>query len=293
MNSQQFYHWCSTSESSLSPSKTLIMGVLNITPNSFSDGGRYLNAQSACERAQEMVRQGVDLIDVGGEASNPGAHSISVDEELGRVIPVIRAIRDVSDVCISIDTCRAQVMNDAVAAGVSMINDILALTGKDSLRCAQRLNVPVCLMHMKGTPQTMQDAPSYQQDVVEEINQFFYDRIEACINAGIPKKNLILDPGIGFGKSTQHNLTILNQLQEFNRHDLPVLIGVSRKRIIGDVLNKSVSERMIGGIAIAIHAAIQGVKIIRTHDVDETNQALRMVEAIGLCPMSNNKVKIE
>ncbi len=260
------------------------MGVLNITPNSFSDGGRYQNIQEACKRALDMVQQGADLIDIGGEASNPhgGYESISVDEELSRVIPVIAAIRERSDVCISIDTCKAPVMEQAVAAGASMINDITALQGENALDTARRLDVPVCLMHMQGNPQTMQDAPHYPDGVVDEINQFFSARIEACIKAGISKKHVILDPGIGFGKSTSHNLSILNHLSVFNQHQFPVLLGVSRKGFIGEVLNKGVSERMIGGISVALYAVMQGVKIIRTHDVNETSQALRMLVACRL-----------
>ncbi len=258
------------------------MGVLNITSNSFSDGGHYLNCQRACERALEMIRQGVDVIDVGGEASNPyGRYEmISVEEELSRVIPVISAIRARSDVAISIDTCKAQVMEHAVAAGATMINDIMALRGENALSVAQRLQVPVCLMHMQGQPNTMQKAPCYPHGVVEEITQFFSERIEACLQSGIPATRIILDPGIGFGKTTSHNLTILKQLSTFNQFKYPLLIGVSRKGFIGEVLDKSVSERLIGGVAIAVYAMLQDVKIIRTHDVDETRQALSMLEAI-------------
>ncbi len=282
VNSQEFRSWCNALDVATPLSKPLIMGVLNVTPNSFFDGGRYRDLNQARSRALTMLEQGADLIDLGGEASNPygGYESISVDEELSRVIPVLQTIRDISDVCISIDTCKAEVMREAVAAGASLINDIQALEGQDSLRVAQQLNVPVCLMHMNGTPQTMQDAPEYQHDVVDEINQFFSERVEACVNAGIPRELLILDPGIGFGKSMMHNLNILNHLPEFHRHRRPLLLGVSRKRVIGDVLQKPVSERMIGSIAAAVYASLQGVAMIRTHDIDETNQALTMVSAI-------------
>lgn len=229
-----------------------------------------------------MVQQGVDLIDIGGEASNPygGYEQISVDEELSRVIPVILAIRERSDVCISIDTCKAAVMEQAVAAGASMINDIMALQGKDALETARRLDVPVCLMHMQGTPETMQVAPHYPQGVVSAVNAFFSERIGACLAAGIAKQHLILDPGIGFGKSTSHNLSILNQIEAFDHHQLPVLLGVSRKGFIGQILNKNISERMIGGLSVALYAVMQGVKMIRTHDVDETSQALRMLYCV-------------
>lgn len=280
MNSQQLRDWC------LNPrrqSKPLIMGVLNITPNSFSDAGRYLHTNDACQRALSMIEAGADLIDVGGEASNPFVSPISADEELSRVIPVIRAIREVSDVCLSVDTSKAVVMKEAVDAGASMINDIHALTGDDSLQIAKMLNVPICLMHMKGTPQTMQIDPDYPFDVIEEINQFFTQRIEACKAAEIPLEHLILDPGIGFGKSTLHNLQILKRLSEFTQHNRPLLLGVSRKSMIGAVLSKSVHERMIGGVAIAVYAQMQGTNMIRTHDVDETNQALTMLDSIKQC----------
>lgn len=282
VNNQQFLEWCDAP----TLKKPLIMGVLNITPNSFSDAGCYQNTQKACLRALEMLEQGVDIIDVGGEASNPygGCAPVSSDEELSRVIPVILAIRERSDICISIDTCKAVVMKQAVQAGASMINDIMALQADDALTTAHRLNVPVCLMHMQGNPLTMQDAPRYPDGVVGHINHFFSERIKACTEAGIPEKHLILDPGIGFGKSTSHNLTILNELKAFDHHQLPVMLGVSRKGVIGQVLNKSISERMIGGITIALYAVMQGVKIIRTHDVDETSQALRMLDAINRVP---------
>ena len=256
------------------------MGVLNITPDSFSDGALYLDVNAACLRAREMVSEGADLIDLGGEASHPFAKEVSVDEELSRIIPVIRAIRETSDVCISVDTRRAVVMYEAVNAGASMINDISALTGVNSLEMASKLNVPICLMHMKGTPQNMQSNPEYQIGVVEEINQFFDKRINACIKAGIPRENLILDPGIGFGKLVLHNLQILKQISEFRRHQLPLLLGVSRKQTIGVVLNQPVSKRLFGGLAIAVYAMLQGVQIFRTHDVEQTKQALFMVGSI-------------
>lgn len=264
----------------LSSQKTILMGVLNITPNSFSDGGKYLDVNAASRRAQEMIKQGADLIDVGGEASNPGAESISADEELSRVIPVIRAIRDISDVPISIDTCKAIVMSEAISAGASMINDISALTGENALNVAAALHVPICLMHMNGVPRTMQDDLSDDIDVVEDIHQFFTQRIAACLTAGVTRERLILDPGIGFGKTVEHNLDILKHLSAFHRHELPLLLGVSRKRVIGEVLQKPVSDRLIGGLAIAANAVMQGVKIIRTHDIEETRQVLQMMNAI-------------
>ena len=256
------------------------MGILNITPDSFSDGGEFMNVQHAYERAQELIAQGADIIDIGGESSRPGATPVSCEEELARVIPVIERIRAVSDVCLSIDTVKARVMEAAVGAGASLINDIKALTDPGSLSMAARLNVPVCLMHMQGTPISMQDKPEYSSDIIDEINDFFMQRIDACLQAGIARKHIILDPGFGFGKTKDHNLTIIKRLSEFQKHQCPILLGVSRKQTIGLVLNKSPLERSVGGLAVAVFAAMQGVSIMRTHDVDNTQQALTMTQAI-------------
>ena len=258
----------------------LIMGVLNVTPDSFSDAGRYLDMGVACQRAQDMIEQGADIIDIGGESSRPGAVAVSCEDELARVIPVIERIRSTSDICISIDTCKAEVMVAAVAAGASLINDINALQSEGALSAAVCMTAPVCLMHMQGSPVTMQNHPHYSQDIVSEINQFFYQRIEACERAGIQRERLILDPGFGFGKSIQHNLLLLKRLDEFQQHSLPVLLGVSRKSTLGAILKKSVANRMPGGLATAVFALLRGVTIIRTHDVDETKQALQMIDAI-------------
>lgn len=291
MNSEQFCQWSQPVVADVQASnylrKPLIMGVLNVTPDSFSDGGQYVDVTQAYQRAQEMIAQGADLIDIGGESTKPGAEVVSCTAELERVIPVIEAIRANSDICISIDTHKADVMQSAVMAGASMINDIKALTGEGALATAARLKVPVCLMHMQGTPKTMQDNPHYTHDVVDEVNDFFQQRIAACLQAGILLEHLILDPGIGFGKTVQHNLQILKRLAEFQRHQLPILLGVSRKSTIGAVLQKTVTERLSGGIAVAVFAALQGVTIIRTHDVDETKQALQMIDAINNAGLSH------
>lgn len=285
MNSEQFTTWCQSGmTTSVSPMtilrKPLVMGVLNVTPDSFSDAGRYLNTDVACQRAQSMISQGADIIDIGGESSRPGAIAVSCDDELARILPVIERIRSTSDVCISIDTCKAEVMVAAVAAGASFINDINALRGEGALTAVARMKVPVCLMHMQGSPETMQNNLDYPQDIIVAINQFFCQRIEACEQAGISRNRLILDPGFGFGKSVQQNLLLLKRLQEFQQHALPVLLGVSRKSTLGAVLNKSVMDRMPGGLATAVFAVLHGVAIIRTHDVDETTQALQMIDAI-------------
>ena len=284
MNSEQFLQWCHAEaqpiRSSIESRKPLIMGILNITPDSFSDGGCFVTVAQAVQRAREMIAEGADIIDVGGESSKPGASSVSFEEEIQRVIPVIEGIRAESDICISIDTAKAFVMQAAVGAGASMINDITALSGIDSLEVAARLNVPVCLMHMRGVPKSMQNDPYYAVDPVDEINRFFEERIAACMQAGIQRNHLVLDPGFGFGKQVQHNLNIVKRLQEFKQHQRPLLLGVSRKSTIGAVLDKSIGARLSGSIATTVYAALQGVSIIRTHDVDETNQALSMVQSI-------------
>jgi dihydropteroate synthase len=256
------------------------MGVLNITPNSFSDGGIFLDIDQAYQRAQDMMAQGVDIIDIGGESSQPGIAPVSCAEELARVIPIIERIRATSDICISIDTYKPEVMQAAVQAGASIINDIRALTCDGALAMAVRLNVPVCLMHMKGAPESMQNNPQYVDDVVDEINLFLAQRVDACLQAGMLPQHLILDPGFGFGKSVSHNLCLVKRLNEFQQHQLPLLLGVSRKSTIGTLLSKSVESRLTGGIAMAVFAALQGVSIIRTHDLDETNQALQIIHAI-------------
>ncbi len=257
------------------------MGVLNVTPDSFSDGGCFLDPDLACQQALSMISQGADILDIGGESSKPNAIPVSCEEELARVIPVIERLRAASNICLSIDTSKAVVMREAVAAGASMINDIMALRGEDALSVAASVNASVCLMHMQGTPQSMQHNPQYHDDVVDEINIFFQQRIEACVNAGISRDRIILDPGFGFGKSIRHNLQIIKRVAEFQRHKQPLLLGVSRKSALGKVLNKTVDERMVGGLATAVFAAVHGVAIIRTHDVNETRQAFVMLDAIA------------
>jgi len=275
MSPEEFYQWCSSTERA-----PLIMGVLNVTPNSFSDGGDFLDPHNAYERALEMIDQGVDIIDIGGESTNPGTPAVSCQEELDRVIPVIKKIRAKINICLSIDTSKAQVMKAAVEAGANMINDIQALRGPDSLSMASMLNVPVCLMHMQGTPITMQDNPNYPEGVVHTIHQFFLNRIEACLQANIPRHHLILDPGFGFGKTNEHNVTIIKQLSEFSRYQLPLLLGTSRKNTIGSILNKKPLERVIGGLALSVVALLQGISIIRTHDINETKQVMTMLQVI-------------
>lgn len=267
------------------------MGILNITPDSFSDGGQYTKPDVALKKALNLIQQGADLIDIGGESSRPGAKKLSVGEELDRVIPIIEKVRAETDVVISIDTCKAAVMKEAVTAGAAMINDIRALQEDGSLQQAARLNVPVCLMHMQGTPDTMQANPHYQRPIIEVINNFFSERIAACHVAGIPQENLILDPGFGFGKSMHHNLLLLKHFHEFQQHQLPLLLGVSRKSTLGALLNKDVHERITGGITMALFAALQGMSIIRTHDVEETKQAFIIMDAIKTVDVAKSQYK--
>lgn len=284
MSPEQFAGWLerkSQPKSQLVFEKPLIMGILNITADSFSDGGDFLSMDRACEQAFNLIVHGADIIDVGGESTKPGAVPVSLKEELSRVIPVIEQIRKNSELCISIDTCKPEVMEAAVHAGANIINDVYALRKSGALAMAAKLKVPVCLMHMQGDPLTMQDDPDYPNGIMDELRNFFVERIHACEQAGLNKKQLILDPGFGFGKTVNHNLNLTNRLSELNYFNLPVLLGVSRKSTIGAVLGKAVKERLIGSIALALYATIRGgVGILRTHDVEETRQALQMVDAV-------------
>jgi dihydropteroate synthase len=283
VNAEQFLSWLAR-RSQLSmgcySQKPLIMGILNVTPNSFSDGGQFLSQNRACEHAFHLIGLGADLIDVGGESTKPGAEPVSVENELNRVIPVIEQIRAHSDICISIDTTKPEVMAAAVKAGANIINDINALRTEGALEMAAKLAVPVCLMHMQGEPRTMQQNPHYPDGVYETVRQFFIERINACVNAGIEKQHLILDFGFGFGKQTQDNLYLIKMLDHFVEFEMPFLLGVSRKSSIGAVLNKEVDDRLIGSITLAVYATLKGIGIIRTHDVDETHQALKMIDLV-------------
>ncbi len=252
----------------------MIMGVLNITPDSFSDGGKYFNTDSAIESAKLMIEQGADIIDVGGESTRPGAQDVSIEDEINRVIPVIEALQHVTDKRISIDTSKPKVMELAIKAGASMINDVCALSADDALETASMLNVDVCLMHMQGSPRTMQKNPTYE-DVVDDIKGFFDERIQACIKAGINKDKIILDPGFGFGKTLEHNIEILQRFNEFKSFGLPVLAGLSRKSMIGSMLgDRSVDGRVTGSVIGAIIALNNGADIVRVHDVLQTKDAI-------------------
>ncbi|WP_260294998.1 dihydropteroate synthase [Sedimenticola hydrogenitrophicus] len=260
-----------------------VMGILNITPDSFSDGGDFISRDAALERARAMVAEGADILDIGGESTRPGARAVSAQEELDRVIPVIQAIAAELAVPVSVDTNKAAVMREAVAAGAGMINDVMALQDEGALAAAAAVNVPVCLMHMQGLPRTMQQNPQYQ-DVVAEVMAFLQARVEACQAAGIRRSRLLLDPGFGFGKTLRHNLLLLRHLDRFNELQLPLLVGISRKSMIGAVLGDApVDQRLSGGLACAVMAVERGAAIIRTHDVKATADALCMAHAVMKC----------
>jgi dihydropteroate synthase len=256
-------------------SEPQVMGILNVTPDSFSDGGQFMAADSALAQAKKMVADGAGIIDVGGESTRPGAPIVDVEEEINRVVPVIEAIESELDIPISIDTSKPEVMHAAVKAGAGLINDVRALTVDGSLEAASELNVPVCLMHAQGTPQNMQDDPQYH-DVTTEVKQFLIERIETCIKAGIAREQLMIDPGFGFGKRARHNLRLMKHLSSFMELDLPLLVGISRKSLIGALLDVTVEERLAGSLSMAAIAVWQGAKIIRSHDVKETKQAISL-----------------
>jgi dihydropteroate synthase len=255
------------------------MGILNVTPDSFSDGGRFTVPEQAIAHAVAMVEAGAAVIDVGGESTRPGADEVSEIAELERVIPVIEALRQAVDVPLSIDTRKPGVMQAAVAAGAGLVNDVSALREPGALATAAALRVPVCLMHMQGTPRTMQQAPAYV-DVVAEVTGFLLGRADACQAAGIAREHIVLDPGFGFGKTTAHNLRLLQQLDRLVAHGYPVLAGLSRKSLIGNVLGLPVDKRLYPGLALAVIAVWQGAAIIRTHDVAATREAIEMCHAV-------------
>ena len=258
-----------------------VMGIVNMTPDSFSDGGNYNNLDDAMRRVDSMIQAGASFIDVGGESTRLGAAEVSVEEELDRVIPLVEKIARYFDVWISVDTSKPQVITESAKAGAHLINDIRALTEPGAIEAAAKTQLPVCIMHMQGDPKTMQNAPHYQQDIYQEVDQFFTQHINRCINAGIERQKIILDPGfgVGFGKTLQHNYRLLAKLNNFHHFGLPLLVGMSRKSMIGQVLNVPPQERMIGSISCAVIAAMQGAQIIRVHDVKETFDALRIVQA--------------
>lgn len=268
----------------LSPSvdsgpRVRVMGVLNVTPDSFSDGGLYLDPRTALDRALQMAAEGADIIDVGGESTRPGAGGITVAEEIERVVPVIGMLRARFDGVISVDTSKPAVMRAAVAAGARMINDVCALQREDALPVAAGLGVDVCLMHMQGEPRSMQLAPRYD-DVVTEVCGFLQARAAACVAAGLPAARLSVDPGFGFGKDLAHNLALLRGLPRLAALGYPVVVGVSRKSMIGTLTGRAAGDRVHGSVALAVYAALHGALIVRVHDVAATVDALRVIAAI-------------
>lgn len=274
----------------VSKSKTLdlttpqVMGIVNITPDSFSDGGKYNQLDSALRHVESMIEAGTAMIDIGGESTRPGAADVNLDMELARVIPVIEAIRQRFDCWISIDTSKAQVMTEAVNAGADLINDVRALQELGALEAAAKANVPICLMHMQGQPRTMQSDPNYV-DLITDVNQFLNERIQACEQYGIARQQLVLDPGFGFGKTVAHNYQLLAQLEQFHQFGLPILAGMSRKSMISKLLDKQPTDCLAGSLACATIAAMKGAQIIRVHDAKET------IDVIQVCNMVANYSK--
>ncbi|GAB2682598.1 dihydropteroate synthase [Aliiglaciecola sp. 3_MG-2023] len=257
-----------------------VMGILNVTPDSFSDGGKFEGLDKALGQAERMVLDGADFIDVGGESTRPGAEDVSVQQELDRTIPVIEAIHANFDVVISIDTSKPEVMEQAVSAGAGLINDIRALNQTGALSTAAKSGAAVCLMHMQGQPKSMQLAPHYQ-DVVNDVIEFLQAKIALCTQAGIPKSKLMIDPGFGFGKTLPHNYQLLDRLDELQSLALPMLIGVSRKSMIGNLLDRKVDERLAGSLAAATISLTKGASILRVHDVKQTVDAVKVVSALS------------
>jgi len=264
--------------------RTRVMGIVNVTPDSFSDGGRHATTDAAVAHGLKLAEEGADILDVGGESTRPGADEVPLEEELRRVVPVVERLVRETSLPVSVDTCKPEVMRAAVEAGAGMINDVCALRREGALEAAAALGVPVVLMHMLGEPRTMQDAPRYD-DVVGEVHRFLAERVFAAELAGIPKKRLLVDPGFGFGKTTAHNLALLAQLERFTELGVPVLAGLSRKRSIGELTGRQdPSARAAGSVAAHLVAAQRGARIVRVHDVAATVDALRVWEAVAAVP---------
>ncbi|WP_109078811.1 dihydropteroate synthase [Aggregatibacter kilianii] len=255
-----------------------IMGILNFTPDSFSDSGKFFQLDKALVQVEKMLQQGASIIDIGGESTRPMADEVTLEQELERVVPLVEAVRQRFDCWISVDTSKAQVMQEAAKVGMDLINDIRALREPYALETAAQLALPVCIMHMQGQPRTMQLNPHYE-DVVADVLKFMQERTEQCLAAGIKQGNIIWDPGFGFGKSVQHNYRLLHDLAVFCKQGYPVLAGISRKSMIGAVLDKPVEQRIVGSVSAALIAAMNGACILRVHDVAETADALKIRQA--------------
>jgi dihydropteroate synthase len=255
--------------------RPLVMGILNVTPDSFSDGGKFQSLEFAIERAEEMVRDGVDMIDVGGESTRPGAPSVPVEEELRRVMPALYALRGL-DTALSVDTCKSEVMREAIIAGADMINDVNAFRAPGALEAVADSDCGLCVMHMQGTPQRMQEKPVYI-DVVDEVIDFLRKRVDTMVAAGIARDRICVDPGFGFGKTVEHNYALLRHLGRIQQElGLPVLAGLSRKGMIGAVTGRPVEQRLAGSLSAALAAVAHGAKIIRVHDVKDTVDAFKV-----------------
>ena len=259
----------------------LIMGILNVTPDSFSDGGRFSCADAALSQALTLVDEGADIIDIGGESTRPGADKVAEQEELDRVIPIIERLAKESDVAISVDTYKPIVMREALNAGASMVNDVNGLRASGAVQLLATMKVPVCIMHMQGQPESMQASPRYS-NVVEELGTFFYQRIEECTQAGISKTDIFIDPGIGFGKTLKHNMQLLANVIDLRESSgCEILVGVSRKSLINDLFNRAVDQRLHASLGLAVQAVLNGAKIVRVHDVRASFDAIRSVEAVS------------
>ena len=258
--------------------RPLVMGILNVTPDSFSDGGRFQALEFAVERAEQMIKDGVDIIDIGGESTRPGSPSVPVDEELRRVMPAIYALRELG-YPLSIDTCKTEVMREAIIAGADMINDINGFRAPGAIDAVKDSDCALCVMHMQGTPQDMQAQPAYG-DVVADVTAFLRERIDALLAAGVARERITIDPGFGFGKSVEHNYALLRSISRMESElGLPVLAGLSRKSMIGAVTGRSVEQRLAGSLGGALAAVAQGARIVRVHDVAETVDALKVWQA--------------
>ena len=257
--------------------RPLVMGILNITPDSFSDGGQYLDFDQALKRAEIMIEEGADIIDIGGESTRPGSDPVSVDEELKRITPIIKALNKHSNIVISVDTYKPEVMEQVIDMGVAMINDVFALQQPGATEVIKKSNVGICLMHMQGKPKTMQLNPTYQ-DVVNEVKLFLEERTNSLIAEGIQTERIILDPGFGFGKTFEHNITLLQNLESFQPLKLPLLVGLSRKSFIRKILSGDHDDHLSGSISAAILSLLKGAKIVRVHDVKETQSAIKIMQ---------------
>ena len=256
-----------------------IMGIVNVTPDSFSDGGKYSSTASAVEHGLQLIAEGADILDIGGESTRPGAQPVDLDEELRRVIPVIEALSAVASVPLSIDTYKPEVMRAAILAGADIVNDICALREEGALEIVANSNAGVCLMHMQGVPQTMQINPTYH-DVVAEVKQFLSDRVDACLAHGIARERILLDPGFGFGKTTAHNIALIQHLDSLAALGFPLLVGLSRKSVLGKIAGGDELQRLHAGLAASVISVMKGAKIVRVHDVKATVDALKVVTAI-------------